>query len=93
MTNTTNNNEPIDRVKDGKLTIAIWKNATGEGNIFYSISAPQRREKDDAGEYTNYTSLSGTQILQGQRLMGLAYDRIRQLEQADYEASKEWAGK
>jgi len=88
MSNTTNNNEPIARVKDGKLTIAIWKNASGEGNVFYSISATQRREKDDAGEYANYTSLSGTQILQGKRLMGMAYDRIRELEQADYEASK-----
>ncbi len=76
--------EPVDHVRDRKLSIAIWKNATKDGEAFYSISPTQRREKNDAGEYQNFTSLSGTQILQSQRLQGQAYARIRELEAADY---------
>lgn len=76
--------EPVEHLRDRKLSIAIWKNATKDGDAFYSISAIQRREKNEAGEYQNYTSLSGTQILQSQVLLGQAYARIREFEAADY---------
>lgn len=89
MTNqTTSSNEPIVRVRDGMLQIAIWKNESEKGRGFYSTSAVKRSYKDDAGNYHETMSLSGTQLLQAARLYTLAYDRIRELEEADYEASK-----
>ena len=89
MTNqTTSSNEPVARVKDGMLQIAIWKNESEKGRSFYSTSAVQRSYKDDAGNYHETTSLSGTQLLQAARLHAQAYDRIRELEEADYQASK-----
>ena len=89
MTNqTTSSNEPVARVKDGMLQIAIWKNESEKGRGFYSTSAVQRSYKDDAGNYHETTSLSGTQLLQAARLYAQAYDRIRDLEEANYQASK-----
>lgn len=89
MTNpTTNSNEPVARIKDGLLQIAIWKNESEKGRPFYSTSAVQRSYKDDAGNYHETTSLSGTQLIQAARLYGLAYDQVRELEEADYQASK-----
>ena len=88
MTDTRKNQEPFEKLKDGKLTVAIWKNKSNEGDTFYSISPTQRREKTEEG-YQNYTSLSGVHILQSQRLQDLAYSRIRELEAADYAASQE----
>ena len=90
MTNQTSNpNEPVARIKDGLLQIAIWKNESEKGRPFYSTSAVQRSYKDDAGNYRETQSLSGTQLLQAGRLYALAYNRVRELEEADYQASKE----
>ncbi|TWT41308.1 hypothetical protein [Botrimarina hoheduenensis] len=89
MTNpTATTNEPVARLKDGLLQIAIWKNESENGRGFYSTSAVQRSYKDDAGNYHETTSLSGTQLIQAARLYGLAYDKVRELEEADYLASK-----
>ncbi|QDS99332.1 hypothetical protein [Adhaeretor mobilis] len=89
MTNqTTNSNEPVARIKDGLLQIAIWKNETEKGRPFYSTSAVERSYKDDQEKYHVTNSLSGTQLLQAGRLYALAYDRIREMEEADYQASK-----
>ncbi|QDS99246.1 hypothetical protein [Adhaeretor mobilis] len=89
MTNQTkNSNEPVARIKDGLLQIAIWKNESEKGRPFYTTSAVQRSYKDDAGNYHETTSLSGTQLIQAARLYGLVYDRVRELEEADYQASK-----
>ena len=89
MTNqTSTSNEPVARVKDGLLQIAIWKNETEKGRPFYSTSAVKRSYKDDAGNYHETTSLSGTQLLQAERLFAQAYARIREMEEADYQATK-----
>ena len=89
MTNqTSTSNEPVARIKDGLLQIAIWRNETEKGRPFYSTSAVQRSYKDDAGNYHETMSLSGTQLLQAARLYRLAYDKVRELEEADYQASK-----
>ncbi len=90
MTNqNTTANEPIARIKDGLLQIAIWKNETEKGRPFYSTSAVQRTYKDDAGNYHETQSLSASQLLQAGRLYNLAYDKVRELEDGDYQASKE----
>ncbi len=87
MTNTCNNNEPVARLKDRTLQIAIWRNITEQGKVFYSTSKIKRTYKDN-GNYQETDSLSGTQLLQAARLLELAYDRMRELEQTDYEANR-----
>ncbi|TWT48921.1 hypothetical protein [Botrimarina hoheduenensis] len=89
MTNQTlTTNEPVARFKDGLVEIAIWQNDTENGRPFYSTSAIQRSYKDKSGDYQVTSSLSGTQLLQAARLYQQAYDTIRELEEADYQASK-----
>jgi len=93
MTNTLKNNEPVARVKDGMIQIAIWRNQSEKGKVFYSTSKIKRSYKDDAGNYQETDSLSGTQLLQASQLYSLAYARIRELEESDYQASKANQGK
>lgn len=89
MTNTTTTtNEPVARVQDGLLQLAIWKNEGEDGRAFYSASAVERSCKDQAGEYRQTSSLSGSQLLQAARLYALAYDQVRELQDADYQAGK-----
>jgi hypothetical protein len=87
MTNQTNSNEPIARLKDGYLQVAIWRNTSEQGRNFYSVSKLKRTYKED-GNYKETDSLSGTQLLQAARLLELAYTRIRELEEADYQAGR-----
>lgn len=87
MTNTVNNNEPIARLKDRTLQIAIWRNYSEDAKVFYSTSKIKRTYKDNEN-YQETDTLSGTQLLQAARLLELAYTRIRELEQADYAANR-----
>jgi hypothetical protein len=87
MTNINNSNEPVARLKDRSLALAIWKNTTEQGKVFYSVSKIKRTYKDN-GNYKETDSLSGPQLLQAARLLEMAYTQIRQLEQADYEANR-----
>ena len=84
---TTSNQKPIARLQDGLLKTAIWKNKSKKGH-FYSVSPVKRTYKQN-GNYKETTSLSGTQILQAQRLLGRAYNHIRDLEAVEYAARKE----
>lgn len=79
--------QPSERIQDGNLTIAIWKNESSKGT-YYVASAPKRSYKDKNGNYQNTTSLRGSQLLKAQALIGLAYTRIRELEAADHAARK-----
>lgn len=89
MSETTNNNEPIDRVKDGMIQIPIWRNEK-DGKVSYSTSSAERSYFDKKeNKYKSTTSLFGTDNLQVSLLYAKAYDRIRELEEADYQASKQ----
>lgn len=87
MTNVTNNNQPIARLKDGLIQVAVWKNESSQGKTYYSVSKVQRTYQDN-GTYKETDSLSGTQLLQAARLLVRAYDRVRELEEADYQARR-----
>ncbi len=91
MNNTTNNNGPIDSIKNesGLIEVPIWKNENEEGKVSYSTSSAKRSYFDkQEQEYKNTTALYGADNLEVAELYRRAYDRIRELKEVDYQASK-----
>ncbi len=79
--NTEPANKPIDVVKDGKMKATIWKNE-GENGARYSVQL-SRIWKDEAGEFHNSDSFSGTELLRVARLANIAYNRVVDLRTND----------
>ncbi len=67
-------NQPIDTIRSGRIKATIWENAK-ENGTFYSIEI-SRTYKDEAGNYHDSHSFSGTELLQVARLAHIAYDEI-----------------
>ncbi len=65
---------PIDTLRDGSIKAVIWKNQSEKGS-FYSVDII-RTYKDDAGNYHDTNSFSGTQLLRAARLAEIAYTEI-----------------
>lgn len=82
----TNNNQPVEKLHDGLIEIAIWKNQTDKGH-FYSTSVTNSYQ-DDSGAFKTTERFSPEELLKLNRLTDLAYDRIRELRQADKAASR-----
>lgn len=74
-------NKPIDTLRDGSLKATIWKNFGEKGN-FYTVNLT-RTYKDEAGNYHDSDSFSGSELLRIARLAGKAYDRTSELRQQD----------
>ncbi|MEL7485447.1 MAG: hypothetical protein AAFN41_13975 [Planctomycetota bacterium] len=81
---TTNQNTPIQKLTDGKITAAIWRNLGEKGN-FYSVTFT-RSYRDNDGNWHDTDSFSGTELLILGRLSGRAYDAIAELRAADRSA-------
>ena len=74
--------QPFEKLRDGTVSAAIWRNRNEDGQIFYAVTFDRTyTDKDDKPQST--TSFSGSAILKQQRLAGLAYERIQQLIEAD----------
>ena len=78
---TTNQNQPVNKINDGRITAAIWKNF-GEKGAFYSVTIT-RSFKDEQGNYKDTDSFSGTDLLIVGRLAVRAYDAIVEMREAD----------
>ncbi len=76
------NNSPIDRVRIGRITAAIWKNASGEGKPFYSFTL-QRSYEDQNGKWQSTDSFGLSDALVLAKVANLADTRIRKLLEAD----------
>jgi len=74
-------NKPTETLRDGSLKATIWKNE-GEKGPFFSVSLT-RIYTDDAGNYHDSDSFSGSELLRIARLASRAYDRIADLRQAE----------
>lgn len=72
-------NQPTDTLRDGSLKATIWKNE-GEKGAFFSVNL-SRTYKDDAGNYHDSDSFSGSELLRIAHLASRAYDRVAQLRQ------------
>tara|TARA_R110002073_G_scaffold230600_2_gene391688 strand:+ start:357 stop:593 length:237 start_codon:yes stop_codon:yes gene_type:complete len=75
--NEKRNNEPVDRVRIGRIEAAIWKNR-GENGAWHSVTL-SRSYKDTAGEFQSTDSLSGTDLLLAAEVIRQAYHRCREL--------------
>ncbi len=70
----TSENQPAQRLTDGKLKATIWRNRTEKGNR-YSVQL-NRIFEDKSGKLQNTDSFSGSELLRIARLAQIAYDEI-----------------
>ena len=75
---TISKDKPLDSIRDGSLTTAIWANETETGTRL-SVDLT-RSYKDASDNWQTSRSLSGTELLQGSRLLAKAYDRYLELK-------------
>ena len=83
MTNTKN--QPVESIRDGSLSAVIWGNPSEKGTR-YSVELV-RSYKDSNDQWQNTSYLSNGEILRGNRLLNLAYDRITVLRRSDQSSS------
>ncbi len=75
------NNQPATKLRDGRLTVTIWANATEDERTYYSVDLT-KSYKDDADAWQETHSLNGDEVLKGARLLSRAYDEIVRLKQS-----------
>ncbi len=91
MNSTPKNDPPIDRVKNVNATIQvpIWRNIDAEGKVSYSTTPAERSYFDKQEDrYKTTTTLFNEDNLEVSKLYDRAYERIRELREVDYRASK-----
>lgn len=84
-TQKTQNDGPVETLRDGALKATIWRNETekdGEKRAFFTAEI-SRTYTDDAGDYHDSHSVSAAQLLQQAHLAYKAYERIRKLQRAE----------
>jgi hypothetical protein len=91
MNSTPKNDPPIDRVKNVNATIQvpIWRNVDTDGKVTYSTTPAERSYFDKQEDrYKTTATLFNEDNLEVAKLYDRAYERIRELREADYEAKK-----
>ena len=78
-------NQPTETLRDGSLKATIWKNE-GEKGAFFSVNL-SRTYKDEAGNYHDSDSFSGSELLRIAHLASRAYDQVSQLRRAEANGS------
>lgn len=84
--NKSNGTPPVDRVRLGRISAAIWKQTTDDRS-FYNFTL-ERSYKDDQGNYQSASSFSLQDALAVAKIANLADSRIRRLMDEDYAASR-----
>ncbi|QDT68784.1 hypothetical protein MalM25_17090 [Planctomycetes bacterium MalM25] len=86
----SNNNKPVQEVRDGGLRVAIFRNEPKqEGDRPRYSGKLTRSYRDAQGEWHDTEYLSGTEFLRAARLMEKAYDVELAQRSADKEAVPE----
>ena len=80
------NNKPTATLRDGRIKATIWKQDSEKGS-FFRVNFT-RSYKDEAGEWHDSDSFSGSELLQLAHLATAAYDRTNGLRQAARDADK-----
>ena len=70
-------NKPTETLRDGSLKATIWRNETDKG-AFFRVNF-SRGYRDDAGNWQDSDSFSGSELLRLARLASKAYDRTNEL--------------
>lgn len=76
----TTSKKPIDKVKFGAVTAAIWENEGDNGPWFNVTLSRTYRDKNDS--LRDSSSLTGNDILAGAEALRQAYLRIHELRTA-----------
>lgn len=77
------NNKPTATLRDGRIKATIWKQNSDNGDFFRVTFS--RSYKDDAGNWHDSDSFSGTELLRLARLATKAFDQTNDLRQANRE--------
>lgn len=78
-------NKPALKLRDGRLKLTVWKNASEEGKSFYS--SVLTRSYKEGEEWKESSSLSPEDLLPAARILSEAYGRILALRRDDQETS------
>jgi len=79
---TTTNQKPAKTLRDGNIKITIWRNIS-ENGPWYSVQSPIRSYQDEAEEWQETSSLSGSDVLKAAHLLTRAYDAVATLRAND----------
>ena len=82
----TTNTKPVDHIRFGRISAAIWKNAGDQGKVFYSFTI-ERNYSDKDGNFQSTNSFSLQDALTVAKIADLAHTRIHELLQADKAAA------
>lgn len=74
--------QPVDRIRVGRITAAIWKNTTEDGKHHYSFTL-DRSYQDSASNWKSTNSFGLGDALVVAKVANLADTRIRKLYDAD----------
>ena len=89
MSNQTNStsNAPIDRIRLGRISAAIWKQTADDGRSFYNFSL-ERTYKDNDGNFQSSSSFALSDALVVAKVANQADTRIRRLLDVDYASTR-----
>jgi len=77
----TQKNEPVKKVRYGRIEVAIWKNE-GKERPFYTTTLT-RSYKDDDGTWKQSSSLSGSELLVAAQAYQETFRTIEELKRSD----------
>lgn len=77
---------PIDRIRVGYVTAAIWRNTSDDGKHHYSFSLDRSYKAQD-GKWNSTSSFGLGDALVAAKVCNLADTRIRKLYDADHAES------
>lgn len=86
----TTNNKPIDKLRDGKIKITIWRKEyekDGQIRVFY-VAEPSCLYEDKNKKLQDGHSFNKQQLIALSKLAEDAYSRIRELEAEDKARAK-----
>ena len=81
-------NEPVDKIRFGRITAAIWANE-GEKGTWHNVTLS--RSYKDGEKLKDTSSLSGTDLLVGAEALRQAYVRTQELRAAEKSPEQEAA--
>jgi hypothetical protein len=74
--------KPVSKVSLHPVKAAIWRNESGKGDAFYSVTF-ERSYKDDAGNWKSSDSFSAGDLLLLAKVANLAHSEIYKLRASD----------
>ncbi len=78
--------KPFHEIKRGRIRVAIWKNQTEDGDVWFNVTV-SRLFKDD-GKWRDSSSFRRDDLLVVAKVMDLAYDWIWEWQEAASETAE-----